>query len=239
MPLSLQGLPVLPCKLPSVFESTCRWPKTNYPRILLINVYPRHGRQSWKTSLRRCFPTLLACSHCDPSSFFTDLPFFHQLGNFATDVSSRYSLLALSFFLSPFRRNPELPIVVPFPSRRSLEKKKKKEGNTAGNRWSMINVRVMTSRLPVSDARFLEEEPGNCRRVTEFGSWFTRLQRFSLAGVVIDGWARLLTCPSPAEVELGWATCSSELQRYYSSESCCLVEVYYASARDILSIDLR
>lgn len=36
------------------------------------------------------------------------------------------------------------------------------------------------------------------------------------------------------EAELGWVTCSSELQRYHSSESCCLVEVYYTPTWDIL-----
>lgn len=44
---------------------------------------------------------------------------------------------------------------------------------------------------------------------------------------VIDGWARLLTCQPSDRCKLGWVTRSSALQRYHSSESCCLVEVYY------------
>lgn len=68
----------------------------------------------------------------------------------------------------------------------------------------------------------------------EFGSWFTRLQRLSLVGALLMAGRGYLRASWVVEAELGWVTCSSELQRYHSSESCCLVEVYYAPTWDIL-----
>lgn len=89
---------------------------------------------------------------------------------------------------------------------------------------SMINRgrRRWRPRLAAGDARFLAEEKGREEPV-EFGSWFTRLQRFSLAQGNGYWWLGAATYVAAGR-KLGWVTRSSVLQRYHSSESCRLVE---------------
>ena len=184
-----------------------------------------------------------SCSSCDPSR--SSPTFLFRLARqlhyrcFFVGLSSLFVVVLafLSFFLSFFLflfLPPKLwasdrrPFSQRFcsPNRRSAALEKKKPPLVTAGWWLMSAWWRQDCRSVTQD--FWRKSRAT-REVTEFGSWFTRLQRFSLAEVVIDGWARLLTCP--VEVELGWVTCSSELQRYHSSESCCLVEVYYASTR--------
>lgn len=112
----------------------------------------------------------------------------------------------------------------------ALAKRDRKTGR------SMINRGRWRPRLATGDARFLAEEREREGRNRRIWKLIYEAATFLVnRGNVIDGWARLLTCQQPdGRCKLGWVTRSSVLQRYHSSESCCLVEVYYGCiARDI------